>query len=118
MFTGDANDAIRFHVDRFPDSEVKSVTRYEGGQMDGKVQQASMVLKGQEMMVIGGPITHDFTLTPAVSLVVTCDAEEQVGNIFSKRIEDGKTLMALDKYPFAPRFGWVNDCRSVSWPVS
>jgi predicted 3-demethylubiquinone-9 3-methyltransferase (glyoxalase superfamily) len=48
---------------------------------------------------------------------VECDNAAEVDHLFAAMSEGGKVLMGLDRYPFASRFGWVNDRFGVSWQV-
>lgn len=69
-------------------------------------------------MCIDSHIKHEFTFTPAMSLYVTCDTEEEIDKVFEKLSEGGKILMPLGSYPFSERFGWVNDKYGVSWQLT
>jgi predicted 3-demethylubiquinone-9 3-methyltransferase (glyoxalase superfamily) len=56
---------------------------------------------------------HRFTFTPAISLVVECDREDELD------AADGATvLMPLQAYDFSPRFGWQQDRFGVTWQLS
>ena len=73
-------------------------------------------LGGQELMAVnGGP---SFTFTPAVSLFVHCQTAAEVGAVWEPLADGGMALMPLDDYPFAGRFGWVQDRFGVSWQVA
>jgi predicted 3-demethylubiquinone-9 3-methyltransferase (glyoxalase superfamily) len=69
-------------------------------------------------MAIDSAAPHQFTFTPAMSLFVTCDTEEETEKVFEKLAEGGMVMMALGAYPFSKKFGWVQDRFGVSWQVS
>jgi predicted 3-demethylubiquinone-9 3-methyltransferase (glyoxalase superfamily) len=60
-------------------------------------------------------VRHGFTFTPAISFAVACEDADEVDRLFAALSEGGQVLMGLDAYPFARRFGWVNDKFGVSW---
>lgn len=80
MFSGQAEEAMLFYTSIFTNSEIVSITRYGANEAgaEGSVMQAIFSVKGQEIMCIDSSIQHDFTFTPAISLFVTCDTEEEV----------------------------------------
>jgi predicted 3-demethylubiquinone-9 3-methyltransferase (glyoxalase superfamily) len=119
MFEGDAEAAMNFYLSLFPGSSLQSITRYgaEGPGKPDTVATATFLLNGQAIMCIDSPVKHAFTFTPASSLFVECDNAAEVDHLFAALSEGGKVLMGLDRYPFASRFGWVNDRFGVSWQV-
>ena len=119
MFEGDAEAAMTFYVSLFADARIETITRYDanGPGKAGSVMVATMSLQGQKLMCIDSAVKHNFTFTPAISLFVECDGAEEVDSLFQKLSDGGKVLMPLNAYPFAKRFGWVNDRFGVSWQV-
>ena len=120
MFEGKAEEAMSFYMSLFPDSEIKSITRYAEGETGaaGTVQHAVFSLSGQEFMCIDSPAKHGFTFTPAMSLYVTCETLSEIDELFAKLSEGGQALMPLDAYPFSRKFGWVSDRFGVSWQLT
>ena len=116
-FDRQAEEAVRFYVSALPGSELLHITRCGEGepQPAGSVRTVRFKLCGQEMMAANGGPT--FTFTPAVSLFVHCETAEEVDAIWAPLADGGTTLMPLDAYPFASRFGWVVDRFGVSWQV-
>lgn len=121
MFQEDnAEEAMNFYVTLFDNSEIVSITRYganEAGK-EGTVMHAIFSLNGQEYMCIDSSVKHEFAFTPAMSLYVTCDTEDEINKLFGNLSEGGKILMPLRAYPFSERFGWVNDKYGVSWQLT
>lgn len=117
MFSGNAEEAMNFYTSIFDQSEIINITRYganEAGK-EGTVLNAIFTLNGQEFMCIDSSVKHEFTFTPAISLYVTCDTEDEIDRLFEKLSEDGQVFMPLSAYPFSKKFGWVADKYGVSW---
>ncbi|AOY15885.1 MULTISPECIES: VOC family protein [Bacillus cereus group] len=120
MFEGKAEEAMNFYTSLFDQSEIVNISRYDenGPGKEGTVIHATFTLNGQEFMCIDSYVNHNFTFTPAMSLYVTCDTEEEIETAFNKLAEDGAVLMPLGAYPFSKRFGWLNDKYGVSWQLT
>ena len=120
MFEGKAEEAMNFYTSLFNQSEIVNISRYDenGPGKEGTVIHATFTLNGQEFMCIDSYVKHDFTFTPAMSLYVTCDTEEEIETVFNKLAQDGKVLMPLGSYPFSKKFGWLNDKYGVSWQLT
>ena len=120
MFYGNAEEAMNFYTSVFNKSEIISITRY-GENQDGKegtVLKAKFSLNGEEFMCIDSSVNHDFTFTPAISLYVTCDTEDEIDRLFEKLSQGGEVFMPLVAYPFSEKFGWISDKYGVSWQLS
>lgn len=116
-FDHQAEEAIRFYVSAFRDAELINITHCGPGEPRpaGTVRTVRFTLYGQEMMALnGGP---SFTFTPASSLFVHCEAAAEVDAVWEPLAEGGTALMPLDEYPWASRFGWIQDRFGVSWQV-
>jgi predicted 3-demethylubiquinone-9 3-methyltransferase (glyoxalase superfamily) len=120
MFEGKAEEAMNFYASLFEDSKIMNITRYGAGEAgaEGTVMHAAFSLGGQEFMCIDSSVKHGFTFTPAMSLYVTCETEEEINRLFVKLSEGGSVLMPLDRYPFSERFAWVADRYGVSWQLN
>ncbi|EJQ51152.1 hypothetical protein IEQ_02092 [Bacillus cereus BAG6X1-2] len=120
MFEGKAEEAMDLYTTLFNQSEIISISRYDenGPGKEGTVIHATFTLNGQEFMCIDSYVKHDFTFTPAMSLYVTCETEEEIETVFHKLAQDGKVLMPLGSYPFSKKFGWLNDKYGVSWQLT
>jgi len=120
MFDGKAEVALNFYISLFKQSEILSISRYGANEAgaEGTVKLASFALNGQEFMCIDSNISHGFTFTPALSLYVRCDTEEEIDAMFAKLAQGGEIFMPLDQYPFSRKFGWVADKYGVSWQLS
>ena len=116
-FDRQAEEAVRFYVAALPGSELLHITRCGEGepQPAGSVRTVRFTLGGQEMMAGNGGPT--FTFSPAVSLFVHCETAAEVDAVWEPLADGGTALMPLGEYPFASRFGWVQDRFGVSWQV-
>jgi predicted 3-demethylubiquinone-9 3-methyltransferase (glyoxalase superfamily) len=120
MFSGQAEEAMTFYMSLFDRSEVLDIRRYgpdEAG-TEGSVIHATFSLGGQQFMCIDSYVQHAFTFTPAISLFVTCQSEEEIDRLFGSLSADGQILMPLDAYPFSEKFAWITDRYGVSWQLT
>jgi predicted 3-demethylubiquinone-9 3-methyltransferase (glyoxalase superfamily) len=73
-------------------------------------------LSGQDFMAISaGPY---FKLNPSISLFVVFDNEQEIEAVWNKLIDGGKALMPYDTYPWAEKYGWLQDKYGLSWQLS
>ncbi len=119
MFEGDAEKAMNFYVSLFPNSEITQIDRYGPGEQgaEGTVRQALFTVAGQPLMCIDSPVSHNFTFTPAMSLLVDCESETELDEAFARLAEGGVALMPPANYGFSTKFGWVQDRFGVSWQL-
>ena len=77
-FDNQAEEAAELYVSLFKNSKINSVRRYgkAGPGPDGSVMSVTFQLEGQEFFALnGGP---HFKFTPAISLFVNCETQEEV----------------------------------------
>jgi predicted 3-demethylubiquinone-9 3-methyltransferase (glyoxalase superfamily) len=118
MFEGQAEEAMRFYAETFADAEIVSLEHHpEGGAGAGGVLRGVMRIAGLELVCFDSPAEHGFGFTPAISLFVECESGEEVDRLAAALGAGGGVLMPVDAYPFATRFGWVNDRFGVSWQL-
>jgi predicted 3-demethylubiquinone-9 3-methyltransferase (glyoxalase superfamily) len=106
-FNDRAEEAMNFYVSLFKDSRVVSVTRYgeAGPGPKGTVMVATFQLEGQDFYALnGGP---RFTFSPAISLLVNCETQEEVDDLWEKLSEGGETNQC----------GWLKDKYGLSWQI-
>jgi predicted 3-demethylubiquinone-9 3-methyltransferase (glyoxalase superfamily) len=60
-------------------------------------------------------VQHEFGFTPAFSLFVECDSEDDIRRLTSALSDGGKMLMPLDAYGFSRQFARITDRYGVSW---
>jgi len=120
MFSGAAEEAMTFYMSLFPNSRIIALERYGPGEPgpEGTVKQAVFELNATRLMCIDSPVQHAFTFTPAMSLFIDCDDQNQLDTLFERLSEGGQTLMPLDSYGFSRKFAWVQDKYGVSWQLN
>ena len=122
MFTGKhagkAEAAIHFYTSLFKGSRILTVERYGPSERDivGTVKFSSFTLGDQVFNAMDSSLPHAFTFTPAISLFVSCDSEEEVDRLHGE-LSEGGVLIPLGKYPYADKYCWVNDRYGVSWQL-
>jgi len=113
-FDKEAREAAEFYVSVFPDSQFTNLTRLSGTP-SGDCDVVSFQLGGEPFMAISaGPL---FKFNPSVSFHARCSSNEEVDALWAKLSPGGKVLMPLGSYPFAARYGWLEDKYGLSWQV-
>jgi predicted 3-demethylubiquinone-9 3-methyltransferase (glyoxalase superfamily) len=118
---GHAEEAINFYVSLFPGSQIKSLEKWKAGEPGGQaglVKQAVFTLDGQDYMASENAMEHQFSFTPAISLFVNCENEDELHSLFEKLSRGGQVMMPLGDYGFSKQFGWVSDKYGVSWQLN
>lgn len=120
MFEGRAEEAIHFYTSVFQESRIIDISKYGPGEAgaEGSVKLGIFSIYGQEYMCIDSTIKHGFTFTPAVSIYVRCETDEEIENFFSSLSHGGSVLMPLGPYPFSKNFAWLTDKFGVSWQLN
>lgn len=110
----EAEEAASFYVKVFPNSAFLRTTYYgpEGLEIHkrpvGSVMTIEFHLQQRPFTaLIGGPL---FAFSPAVSLEISCDSQEEIDYSWEKLSEDG------DKS--AQECGWLKDKFGLSWQVT
>ncbi len=106
-FDNNAEEAVGFYLSIFKNSKIKSLLRYgKGGQMpEGTVLTVSFEIDGREYVALnGGPL---YKFTPAFSLAVECENQEEIDYYWEKLTEGGKPIQC----------GWLEDKYGLTWQV-
>lgn len=114
MFNGKAEAAMSFYTSIFDDSGIDNVIHHE----DGTVLHATFTLKGQTYMAIDNINRNEHPFSPAMSLFVACDSEEEIERVYDKLSVNGNVLMPLEGSSFSEKFAWVEDRFGVSWQLN
>jgi predicted 3-demethylubiquinone-9 3-methyltransferase (glyoxalase superfamily) len=113
-FEKNMKEITDFYTSVFPLSTVKSVGELSDTP-SGNVEMATLTIYGQSFsLMTAGPM---YRFTPAVSFIINCDTNEEADELWGKLTREGKTLMPMDSYPFADKYGWVMDRYGVSWQI-
>jgi predicted 3-demethylubiquinone-9 3-methyltransferase (glyoxalase superfamily) len=112
-YDSNAEEAVNFYLGIFPNSAIKSVSRYTevGREFHGKEPGTALTIEftldGQTMTALnGGPM---FKFTEAVSLQIMCDTQEEIDHFWEKLSAGGD--------PAAQQCGWLKDKYGLSWQV-
>jgi predicted 3-demethylubiquinone-9 3-methyltransferase (glyoxalase superfamily) len=106
-FDTEAEEAARYYVSVFPNSEITDVTYYgdAGPGPAGTVLTVNFTLDGQELTAInGGP---HFTFNEAISLLINCADQAEVDHYWATLTEGGEESQC----------GWLKDRYGLSWQV-
>ena len=106
-FNDKAEEAANFYVALFQNSKIDSISRYgdAGPGPKGSVMVVNFQLEGQKFTALnGGP---HYSFTPAVSLFVNCESQEEVDRLWDKLSEGGRK----------DRCGWLQDKYGLSWQI-
>ena len=63
----------------------------------------------------GGPM---YQPNPSISFFYICETEEELTRIWDAFSKQGTVHMALDKYPWSEKYGWISDQFGISWQLS
>lgn len=114
-FDKEAKEATAFYTSLFADSKIKNVTTITDTP-SGNSDIVDFALAGQDFMAISaGPY---FKFNPAISMFVVFDKEEEIDEVWNKLVDGGKVLMAYNTYPWAKKYGWLQDKYGLSWQLS
>jgi predicted 3-demethylubiquinone-9 3-methyltransferase (glyoxalase superfamily) len=106
-FDGQAEQAVNFYTSIFTNSRILNMSYYgeAGPGKKGTVLMVTFQISDQEYMALnGGP---EYKFSPAISLFVNCQGQEEVDYFWEKLSEGG------EKGPC----GWLTDKFGVSWQI-
>jgi predicted 3-demethylubiquinone-9 3-methyltransferase (glyoxalase superfamily) len=108
-FDTEAEEAAHFYTSLFKSSHVERVLRYgeAGPRETGMVLTVDFTLDGQKFTAInGGP---EFKFTEAVSLLVNCETQDEIDDLWEKLSADGGETSVC---------GWLKDKYGLSWQIT
>lgn len=106
-FDGQAEEAANFYVSIFKNAKLGVVRRYgdAGPGPKGAAMSVEFDLFGQHFIALnGGP---QFKFTPAISMFVNCETQEEVDDLWEKLSAGGRK----------DRCGWLQDKFGLSWQI-
>ncbi|NNL02354.1 MAG: VOC family protein [Eudoraea sp.] len=122
---GKAEEAISFYTSIFPNSEIKSLIKYQEGEAGGTpelIKYGVFTLNGTDYMVSESNFNHAWSFTPAVSLFINDNSDHMIQTLFEQLSSNGGQVMVpLDNYEgngdygFGKKFGWCQDKYGISW---
>jgi predicted 3-demethylubiquinone-9 3-methyltransferase (glyoxalase superfamily) len=107
-FDGEAEEAARFYVQLFKNSNILDVTHYgeSGPGSEGQVLTVEFELDGQCFTALNGGA--QFTFNEAVSLQVDCEDQAEVDRLWDALTADGGA---------ESQCGWLKDKYGLSWQI-
>ena len=117
---GAATAALDHYQDVFDDFELIEIEHYGQGEIgpEGTVKVARFRLADCEFRCADSPVDHAWGFTPAISLWIDCDDDNELERLFDRLSDGGTVFMPLDDYGFSTRFGWVGDRHGVTWQLN
>lgn len=106
-FNAEGEAAAEFYTSIFKDSKIGRVSRFTdaGPGPAGSVMAIEFEINGQKFIALnGGP---QFSFTPAISLQIPSEDQDELDYYWSKLTEDGQEVAC----------GWVTDKFGLSWQV-
>ena len=113
MFVGEQNgkaeQAINFYTSIFDNTNIQGILKYNTGDddIDGNVKHAQFSLNGYTMMAMDSSADHKFQFNEGVSIVITCDTQDEIDYYWDKLKEGGRE----------DKCGWLKDKFGVSWQI-
>ncbi len=106
-FEGEAEKAADYYMSIFKNSKIVSVRHYGkvGPRPKGSVLSVRFQLDGQDFIALNGG--SYFTFSPAMSLFVTCETQEEVDDFWENLAAGGQK----------ERCGRLKDKYGVSWQI-
>ena len=100
-YNGNLNDAITLYTSVFPNSQVVSTSPGPNGLMSATIE-----IEGQRLILFnGGPGPE---LSPAVSLFVSCETQEEIDRLWTQLTAGGG---------MESQCGWLVDPFGLSWQI-
>jgi predicted 3-demethylubiquinone-9 3-methyltransferase (glyoxalase superfamily) len=106
-FDDKAEDAATYYCRLFEGSKINHVSRWgeNGPRKAGLALLVDFELAGLAIKALnGGP---EYKLSPAFSLSVSCDDQDEIDHLWAKLVDGGKES----------RCGWLADRFGVSWQI-
>lgn len=106
-FDDKAEEAVHFYLSIFKEGRILATSHYgpEGPGPEGTVLTIQFEINGHEFEALnGGP---HFAFTPAISLIVNCETQEEVDRYWEALSEGGSQEMC----------GWLKDRYGLSWQI-
>lgn len=120
-FDNQAEEVVKFYISVFNNSEITTINRYSSdaakatGMPENSVMTMAFQIERQNFVAInGGPI---YQINPTISFFVNCETIQEIDQLWDKLSENGMVMMELGSYPFAEKYGWIQDKFGVSWQL-
>jgi predicted 3-demethylubiquinone-9 3-methyltransferase (glyoxalase superfamily) len=107
-FNDNAEEAMNFYCSIFKNTKIHEIARYgdTGPGPKGSVMTGRFQLEGQQFIALNGGPTFKFT--EAISLVVNCDTQQEIDDLWTKLTAGGGEPVEC---------GWLRDKFGLSWQI-
>jgi predicted 3-demethylubiquinone-9 3-methyltransferase (glyoxalase superfamily) len=58
------------------------------------------------------------SISPSISFFTIFDGEAEIDAVWQKLVEGGKVLIPYQAWPWARKYGWLQDKYGLSWQLS
>jgi predicted 3-demethylubiquinone-9 3-methyltransferase (glyoxalase superfamily) len=114
-FDKEVKEAAILYTSLFPDSKIENTSTIKDTP-SGDCDIVSFTLAGESFMGISaGPY---FKFSPSISFYTVFSTEEEIKTVWDKLIVGGTALMEYGSYPWAKKYGWLQDKFGLSWQLS
>lgn len=106
-FNDGVDEALKLYSSIFKNLKASNQSYYPKGSPapEGSLMSVTIDIDGQKLILFnGGP---HFQFTPAISMFVNCETQEEVDHYWDKLSEGGRT----------DRCGWLQDKFGLSWQI-
>lgn len=107
-FDRQGEEAAKFYTSIFRNSKIGRIAYYgenSPGGPKGTVMTVEFELDGNRFLALNGGLV--FTFSAAISLVVNCDTQAEIDEMWDKLSAGGKAVQC----------GWLTDKYGVSWQI-
>jgi predicted 3-demethylubiquinone-9 3-methyltransferase (glyoxalase superfamily) len=108
---GKAEEAVKYYVEIFVDSEIGIISRYGEGEATSskaKVNYAAFSLCNLDFSAMDNAFDVDYRFNEAFSFLVNCKDQEEIDYFWDR----------LSAVPEAEQCGWIKDKFGVSWQIA
>ena len=85
----EAGEVLRLYL---PESEIRDVVPYGGGENEGKVMTVEFMLDGQKFVALnGGP---EFKFNESISFVIPCESQAEVDDFWNTLVDGDRPTAA------------------------
>ena len=102
-----AEEAVNFYVDTFRNARITEIMRHTESSPGpvGSVLAILFELEGEAFLALNGG--SEFKFTPAISMFIKCDTQEEIDHYWDKLSAGGKIQQC----------GWLKDRYGLSWQI-
>ncbi|NCT76625.1 MAG: VOC family protein [Chitinophagaceae bacterium] len=106
---GKAEAAMNYYISLFDNGRIEMAAHYEEGmtKVDAHVVHARFRINDSLLIAMDSAVAQPFTFSEGISMVVTCDTQEEIDHYWNKLSVNGRESMC----------GWCRDQFGVWWQV-